>query len=122
MAASLYGRLTRLPRTLSVAVTTLTLVFAATSHAGAAVRARGALDAPALNGQLARAMSGAGRYSGAYVYDLTTGQTLFSARADVARPPASVEKLYTSTTALTLLGPDAHFDTQVLGVGSPTAD
>lgn len=122
MAASLYGRLTRLPQTLSVAVTTLTLVFAATSHAGAAVRAREALDAPALNGQLARAMSAAGRYSGAYVYDLTTGQTLFSQRADVARPPASVEKLYTSTTALTLLGPDAHFDTQVLGVGSLSPD
>ena len=33
------------------------------------------------------------------------------------RPPASVEKLYTATTALELLGPTARLTTSVLGVG-----
>jgi D-alanyl-D-alanine carboxypeptidase/D-alanyl-D-alanine-endopeptidase (penicillin-binding protein 4) len=63
-------------------------------------------------------MRSAGPFSGAYVYDLSSGRTLFSERADDRRPPASVEKLYTSTTALTLLGADSRLETDVLGAGS----
>src|SRR5262249_47531229 len=51
------------------------------------------------------------------VYDLTAKQVLFSERAGAMRPPASVEKLLTATTALDLLGPSARLRTTVLGAG-----
>ncbi len=59
----------------------------------------------------------AGSSSGAYVYDLTSKETLFSERATTRRAPASVEKLYTATTALELMGPGARLTTTVLGTG-----
>jgi len=59
----------------------------------------------------------AGPQSGAYVYDLTTGAPVFSLRAGTKRPPASVEKLFTSIAALRELGPLARFHTAVLGRG-----
>ena len=59
----------------------------------------------------------AGPDSGAYVDDLTTGRVLFSERAEALHPPASIEKLYTATAALELLGPDARLQTTVLGTG-----
>ena len=59
-----------------------------------------------LQSDLAGQMRLAGPHSSAYVYDLTTKQALFSQRATRAAPPASVEKLYTATTALERLGPD----------------
>ena len=70
-----------------------------------------------LTSQLARQMALAGPRSGAYVYDLDSGTPLFAERSDVPRPPASVEKLYTATTALELMGPGATFTTTVLGTG-----
>jgi D-alanyl-D-alanine carboxypeptidase/D-alanyl-D-alanine-endopeptidase (penicillin-binding protein 4) len=62
-------------------------------------------------------MSQEGRYSGAYVLDLTTGQTLYASAANIPRLPASVEKLYTTSTALLRFGPFATFTTSVLGRG-----
>jgi D-alanyl-D-alanine carboxypeptidase/D-alanyl-D-alanine-endopeptidase (penicillin-binding protein 4) len=59
----------------------------------------------------------AGPHDGAYVYDLTAKQALFSERANTMRPPASVEKLYTATTALTQMGPSARLATTVFGLG-----
>jgi serine-type D-Ala-D-Ala carboxypeptidase/endopeptidase (penicillin-binding protein 4) len=59
----------------------------------------------------------AGRFSGAYVYDITTGKALYSQRASEPHPPASVEKLYTSTTALMKMGPSAVLSTSVYGSG-----
>jgi serine-type D-Ala-D-Ala carboxypeptidase/endopeptidase (penicillin-binding protein 4) len=56
---------------------------------------------------------------GAYVVDLTTGQTLFSVAPSTGRLPASLEKLYTTSTALLRLGPTQTFTTSVLGVGTP---
>jgi len=66
-----------------------------------------------LTGQLTLAGPG----SGAYVYDLTAKQALFSERATTLRPPASVEKLYTAVTALEQMGPTARLSTNVFGVG-----
>jgi D-alanyl-D-alanine carboxypeptidase/D-alanyl-D-alanine-endopeptidase (penicillin-binding protein 4) len=77
----------------------------------------GAQDAPALRAQLARAFRGAPAASGAYVRDLTTGRTLFSARASIGRIPASVQKLFTTSTALVRLGPSARLRTAVAGSG-----
>ncbi len=59
-----------------------------------------------------------GGASSAYVVDMTTGQSLFGWDANVGRMPASVEKLYTTSTALLRLGPQATLSTTVFGVGS----
>jgi D-alanyl-D-alanine carboxypeptidase/D-alanyl-D-alanine-endopeptidase (penicillin-binding protein 4) len=66
-----------------------------------------------LKGQLALA----GPSDGAYVYDVTAKQPLFSERATTLRAPASVEKLYTATAALATMGPTARLTTSVYGVG-----
>lgn len=104
----------------------LTLLASGASPVGAAPSA-GAVDGAraagdtaqiaALQGHMAHELSLAGTQSGAYVYDLSTKQTLFSERAEAQRPPASVEKLYTATTALERMGPDARLETTVLGSG-----
>ena len=70
-----------------------------------------------LQADLAHQLALAGPADGAYVYDLTTKQPLFSERASDLRPPASVEKLYTATTALERMGPSARLSTTVLGTG-----
>ena len=59
-----------------------------------------------------------GSQTGAYVVDLTTGQVLFDQAANIGRLPASVEKIYTTSTALLRLGPTATFPTSVMGTGS----
>jgi D-alanyl-D-alanine carboxypeptidase/D-alanyl-D-alanine-endopeptidase (penicillin-binding protein 4) len=61
----------------------------------------------------------AGSASGAVIYDITAQRPLLTVRGDVARAPASVEKLYTSVAVLTDLGPDATLSTTVLGAGHP---
>jgi D-alanyl-D-alanine carboxypeptidase/D-alanyl-D-alanine-endopeptidase (penicillin-binding protein 4) len=70
-----------------------------------------------LQADLSHQLALAGPADGAYVYDLTTHQALFSERASTLRPPASVEKLYTATTALERMGPTAHLSTTVYGIG-----
>ncbi len=57
-----------------------------------------------LQADLGHQLALAGPADGAYVYDLTAHQALFSERAQTPRPPASVEKLYTATTALERMG------------------
>src|SRR4051794_28667983 len=64
---------------------------------------------------LASQMRYAGSGSGALAVDLDSGRTIYSKRADTGRTPASVEKLYTTSTALTLYGVDGHLTTRVLG-------
>jgi D-alanyl-D-alanine carboxypeptidase/D-alanyl-D-alanine-endopeptidase (penicillin-binding protein 4) len=59
-----------------------------------------------------------GGASGAYVVDMNTGQVLYSYAADVGRLPASLEKIYTTATALLTLGSRATLTTTVLGTGS----
>ena len=52
---------------------------------------------------------------GAYVVDLDTGRTLYSRAPDVPRIPASVNKLYTTSAALTRYGAEGQLTTEVLG-------
>jgi len=70
-----------------------------------------------LQASLAKSFDKAGPDSGALVYDLGTKQTLFSLNPNTGRPPASVEKLYTTVALLSQLGPDARLKTTVLGDG-----
>jgi serine-type D-Ala-D-Ala carboxypeptidase/endopeptidase (penicillin-binding protein 4) len=71
----------------------------------------------ALRAALSGALAKGGPQTGAFVYDLTAEQPLFSLRADVGRPPASVEKLYTTVATLSKLGPGAQLKTTVVGTG-----
>jgi D-alanyl-D-alanine carboxypeptidase/D-alanyl-D-alanine-endopeptidase (penicillin-binding protein 4) len=72
----------------------------------------------ALQHSLAPSMAKMGSSSGAYVLDLNTGQVLFSEAPNTGRLPASLEKIYTTSTALLRLGPTQTFATSILGVGS----
>lgn len=70
-----------------------------------------------LQADLTHQLALAGPADGAYVYDLTTHQALFSERATTLRQPASVQKLYTATTLLARMGPSGRLSTTVYGVG-----
>jgi len=70
-----------------------------------------------LRASLAKSFGKAGPNSGALVYDLSAKQTLFSLNPNTGRPPASVEKLYTTVALLSQLGPDARLKTTVVGDG-----
>jgi serine-type D-Ala-D-Ala carboxypeptidase/endopeptidase (penicillin-binding protein 4) len=87
-----------------------------------AITAAGAVGQSSPQAALAQAlnpmMRDMGSQSGAYVVDLNTGQTLYSVAPNTGRLPASVEKIYTTSTALLRLGPTATFTTSILGVGS----
>jgi D-alanyl-D-alanine carboxypeptidase/D-alanyl-D-alanine-endopeptidase (penicillin-binding protein 4) len=72
----------------------------------------------ALDGSLNLGIRQAGRFSGAYVVDLSANQVLYSKNATTFRLPASVEKLYTTTTVLKRFGPNATLTTSVLGAGT----
>jgi serine-type D-Ala-D-Ala carboxypeptidase/endopeptidase (penicillin-binding protein 4) len=71
----------------------------------------------ALQSRLRAQLAAAGPNTGAVVFDLSRRTELFALRADVKRPPASVEKLYTSVAALKMLGPQTRLQTVVLGTG-----
>jgi D-alanyl-D-alanine carboxypeptidase/D-alanyl-D-alanine-endopeptidase (penicillin-binding protein 4) len=90
-------------------------LLTASALAPSAAGAQGGLAE--LQGNLSHQLELAGSADGAYVYDLTAKQALFSERATDMRPPASVEKLYTATTALDLMGASTRLATTVLGVG-----
>lgn len=87
----------------------VTLLAAAAPLAGAAPAH--AFSEADLQAALTREMSHAGSGAGAYVADLESGRQLFAVRANTARIPASVEKLYTTSTALLRLGPAATLRT-----------
>jgi D-alanyl-D-alanine carboxypeptidase/D-alanyl-D-alanine-endopeptidase (penicillin-binding protein 4) len=86
--------------------------------AGSAGVAGSATAAARLQHQLSAALRGAGSEVGALVENVSSGQVLFSRNAGIARPPASVEKLYTTVASVNLLGPSARFQTAVLGTGA----
>jgi D-alanyl-D-alanine carboxypeptidase/D-alanyl-D-alanine-endopeptidase (penicillin-binding protein 4) len=108
---------------LSVGVSLLAVgVLLATATAGAAAPTKRAPHATtvalsALDRSLNAGMRAAGRFSGAYAVDLTTGQVVYSKNPRIGRLPASVEKLYTTSTALAEFGPTGTLSTSVLGLG-----
>ncbi|MGI9100291.1 MAG: D-alanyl-D-alanine carboxypeptidase, partial [Solirubrobacteraceae bacterium] len=67
-----------------------------------------------LQAKLTHEMRLAGPASGAHVRDLDSGQELFTLRENVARIPASVEKLYTTASALLRFGASATLDTKAV--------
>lgn len=73
--------------------------------------------ARSLTSALNSGMRQIGGATSAAVVDMTTGQTLYSVAAGVGRLPASVEKLYTTSTALLRFGPTATLSTTILGSG-----
>lgn len=75
----------------------------------------------ALQRTLSSNLNREGGDNSALVIDETTDRTLWAYNDAVGRLPASVEKLWTTTTALLELGPNATFRTRVLGIGSLTA-
>ncbi|MFN2615629.1 MAG: D-alanyl-D-alanine carboxypeptidase/D-alanyl-D-alanine-endopeptidase [Thermoleophilaceae bacterium] len=80
-------------------------------------QASGATQEHALASKLARAMRGAGFYSGAFVYNATDRHPVFALRSRRTRILASNTKLFTTTSALLRFGPLARLHTRVLGRG-----
>jgi D-alanyl-D-alanine carboxypeptidase/D-alanyl-D-alanine-endopeptidase (penicillin-binding protein 4) len=72
----------------------------------------------ALAQTLGSRLRASGGSSAAYVVDLDTGEVLYSSGSQVPHLPASVEKLYTTSTALRRFGANATLTTQMLGSGS----
>src|SRR4051812_26247477 len=76
-----------------------------------------AIDLPTLQAQLARQMRLAGASSGALVRDMDTGQTVYASRDDAPRVPASVQKLFTTSTALLRFGAGGTIPTSAVAAG-----
>jgi len=99
-------------RIASLVVLLVVLLVPAANAAGPAATVR-ALD---------RQMNQAGTGSSALVIDLDSGATLYARRPDVPRIPASVNKLYTTSAAMTLYGDEGTLTTEVLGDSQPDDD
>ncbi len=96
----------------------LTCLLLALAALACAAPAASALDRAALRSELSRAMLSSRLLAGAYVRDIDTGEEIYARNENVARSPASVEKLYTTATALLRFGPDATLRTRVLATGA----
>lgn len=59
---------------------------------------------------------------GVFIKDLTTGEVLYDFNSEIALTPASVMKAVTTATALSLLGEDFRFTTQVELHGTPASN
>ena len=114
MLASVSGRRRPLLRLLAGLLTTCALL-------GLLAPPSQALGPDGLRARLSRAMGLAGPLAGAYVQDLDTGAALYARKDTVPRPPASVQKLYTTSTALLRFGPDASLRTEILAAGAVDA-
>jgi serine-type D-Ala-D-Ala carboxypeptidase/endopeptidase (penicillin-binding protein 4) len=95
----------------------VTPALAAGGGSGLGRAAPGGAAAATLLRSLNAGMHAAGAYSGAEVVDLSSGQTLYAHAAGVPRLPASVEKLYTTATALARFGAGGRLTTSLLGAG-----
>lgn len=102
----------RIAHTLILLCGLLSAIVSVPATAGAAT-----VSAAGLQADLTHQLALAGPADGAYVYDLSAHQALFSERATTLRPPASVEKIYTATTLLARMGASARLSTSVYGAG-----
>jgi D-alanyl-D-alanine carboxypeptidase/D-alanyl-D-alanine-endopeptidase (penicillin-binding protein 4) len=84
------------------------------SIAGQAASLRDTVDALIANGPAA--------FWGIEIVDLKTGQTLYERNSDRFFVPASNTKLFTTSLALTRLGPDFTFQTRVLANAAPDSN
>lgn len=109
------------PRLAAPARSALFLVLAVLAAALLTTPAAHAAGRAATTRVLAAQMAHAGA-AGAYVVDLTTGRRLYAKRPDVPRIPASVNKLFTTSTALIRFGDDGALRTDVLASAAPDAD
>ena len=89
-----------------------TLLALVVTLAGAAPAA--AYSESDLRTKLDREMRRAPAASGAYVRDMDTGEELFKQRENAVRIPASVEKLFTTSSALLRLGASATLQTDAV--------
>lgn len=107
----MYGSAGRLAsvagRTLAIVVATMLLAYGSAGSAAAA-------GPEATRKALAEQMRPAGKASGAYVVDLDTGERVFARRPKRRRVPASVNKLFTTATALLRFGRAATLSTTIL--------
>jgi D-alanyl-D-alanine carboxypeptidase/D-alanyl-D-alanine-endopeptidase (penicillin-binding protein 4) len=87
-----------------------------------AAQPAGAADLAATKAALAREFRPAGGGSGAYARDLETGTDLIAVRADRARIPASVEKLFVTSTALLKFGAAGQLNTRAVSDAEIDAD
>lgn len=90
----------------------LLLLFLVPAHAQITPTLDKILQAPALRGGV----------TGAIVCRVSDGKTLYAHDADLRLMPASNCKLWTSSAALALLGPDYHMATDVLASARPDAN
>jgi D-alanyl-D-alanine carboxypeptidase/D-alanyl-D-alanine-endopeptidase (penicillin-binding protein 4) len=104
-------------RSACLAAALATILTAAPALAVSDTKASATHSVKALDKELHGYLSQSGGVTSALVYDLTTRKTLYSVNPSTPRLPASVEKLYTTTTALFKFGANARFDTKVYGVG-----
>jgi serine-type D-Ala-D-Ala carboxypeptidase/endopeptidase (penicillin-binding protein 4) len=72
--------------------------------------------------QLSRQMRASGGYSGAYVVNLSQGETVFRWRQNRSRMLASNTKLFTTAAALARFGTEGTLGTEVLGAGALDAN
>jgi D-alanyl-D-alanine carboxypeptidase/D-alanyl-D-alanine-endopeptidase (penicillin-binding protein 4) len=81
-----------------------------------------ALDAEQVRARVARALAQAGPASGAYAKDLGSGREIVAVRAAAPRIPASVEKLFVTSTALLRWGADFELLTRVVSASALEPD
>ena len=89
---------------------------------GAAPPAVAATPSQQLGARVGAQMRAAGPYSGAWVADAKSGKQLFGLRAAVTRTPASVQKLFTTSTALERMGASFRIETVVYADGALAED
>ena len=81
-------------------------------------QAQKAVSGDALRAGIARHLRRSGGNGGVWVGDPQTGATLFSSGGSKPRVLASNMKMFTTATALSVLGPDYQFETALVAVGS----
>jgi D-alanyl-D-alanine carboxypeptidase/D-alanyl-D-alanine-endopeptidase (penicillin-binding protein 4) len=81
-----------------------------------------ALDGDQVRSRVVRALAQAGPATGAYAVDLDDGRTIVAVRDRTPRIPASVEKLFVTSTALLRWGPAHELTTRVVSASELRPD